>query len=62
MLADAEQVGDGKSEQVGQDGPVNPSVAHEGDGVARVAGGNFHKFRDNPVVQFLEGFPAIGAK
>lgn len=62
MLADAKQVGNGKPEQVSQDGPVDPSVAHEGDGVVGVAGGDFQKFRDNPVVQFLKGFSAIGAE
>ena len=62
MLADAEQIGDGKSEQVSQDGPVDSPVAHQGDGVVGVAGGDLQKFRDNPVVQFLEGFSAIGAE
>ncbi len=62
VLADAEQIGDGKPEQVGQDGPVDPSVAHEGDGVVGVTGGDLQEFWDHPVIQFLKGFPAIGAE
>lgn len=62
VLSDAEQIGNGKSEQVGEDGPVDSSVTHEGDGVVGVAGGDLQKFRDNPVVQFLKSFAAIGAE
>jgi len=49
MLADAEQIGDGKFEQMGEDGPVDPAVTHESDGVVRVAGSDLLKFWNNPV-------------
>ena len=62
VLADAEQVGDGKSEQVSQNGPVDSSMTHEGDSTIRVVGGEFQKFRNDSVVQFLKAFPAVGAK
>ena len=61
-LADAEQVGDGKPEQVGENGADNAAVAHENDDFVRVPGGDLEIFRDDPVVQFLKTFAAIGSE
>ncbi len=61
-LADAEQVGDGKPEQVSENGPVDAAMTDQGDGFIRVPGGDLLKFRDDTVVQVLEIFTAIGAE
>ena len=60
MLADAKQVRDWKPKKVSEDGPVDSSMANEGDRVIRMTGSDFHKFRNDPVMQFLETFSAVG--
>lgn len=62
VLADAKQVRDWKPKKVSEDGPVDSSMANEGDRVIRMTGSDFHKFRNDPVMQFLETFSAVGAK